>query len=710
MSPVLEPSELLAQEEIIFDPAEVAEDRTELNANAAGLRIKWEGIDWGEAAISAYMADQERGSIPVDFRVPNRTVTIPMIALEEEADSYVAARTSLQKKIALFQREGGWLKREMEDGSVLYLDIVNATLKMGGSTLSAIRQLDVDIEVTLECIPDFYGDEVALDLITETTAAEVARVLQFSAVNAVIKGDYPGRCRIVVTDTQAANQLGLFWGFRSRHYSSAFTAALAYEAEALTNLDTAADAALSGASGGTVVQHTSLLTSWTPVLSTGWLTHTGTYRARARVRSPSGSDVSIRLGYDVGDFVNPTINSTWTFPAADNFYVADLGEIRLDQVPAGTHRWQGHIDAKGAVGGEDVQIDRLWFQPVDEFAGSLRAVQATTFDTISARDNFNNGVDGTLLNTRTADSGGTWATSGGDAVDFRIETSGVHGSAAEGGGGGIVLTRTEVSDADTSSGRWAVLGAANFTNMVVQADFARSSVNPTSWTTQELRRGVLARYVDNSNWVGAFLRVGGASALGIQDSSAAEVLSVVIRVAGTTTVLDTVAFDEAAGSFHTVALRVDATGAYHAYAVRQGNDLGSPLISGYHSALASGGALVNGKPGLYDAYTHSTANTREVDNVVVFVASPEAVIFASQSVEIQTEGAIREDTTGTAYGPVSYVLGDLPRLPPSGLEDRPVEVFVKSSRGDLDQLPDSAIDDLTLQVYGRPSWLFVPEA
>jgi hypothetical protein len=65
----------------------------------------------------------------------------------------------------------------------------------------------------------------------------------------------------------------------------------------------------------------------------------------------------------------------------------------------------------------------------------------------------------------------------------------------------------------------------------------------------------------------------------------------------------------------------------------------------------------------------------------------------------------REDSSGSAYGPVSWVTGDLPRLPPT-VDGGTVEVFIKATRGDVGQLPDAGIDDLSARVFYRPSWLF----
>ena len=89
-----------------------------------------------------------------------------------------------------------------------------------------------------------------------------------------------------------ASQLGLMWHTRGRNYSPAEGAAWALEAEALTPLDTAAEASLTGASGGKVITHESLSTEWTPVLSTNLksgepLTHQGLYNVIVRAYTTS---------------------------------------------------------------------------------------------------------------------------------------------------------------------------------------------------------------------------------------------------------------------------------------------------------------------------------------------------------------------------------------------------------------------------------------
>jgi hypothetical protein len=89
-----------------------------------------------------------------------------------------------------------------------------------------------------------------------------------------------------------------------------------------------------------------------------------------------------------------------------------------------------------------------------------------------------------------------------------------------------------------------------------------------------------------------------------------------------------------------------------------------------------------------------------------FTIAKDAVVYSGQVTELRHDGMFRTPD-GTVYGPISQVLGDLPRLPPSGVEGRAVEVFVKPSRGDLGALADS-LDGFTVQVKYRPCWLSRP--
>ena len=185
-------------ETITLDPAAVAHGRIALEITPW---IAAAGPDWGDAEISAYMADQAVGSSPVDYRIPNRMIKIPLILTDQADAPFTEIRRHLQQKTARFQQEGGWIARTV-DGTSLYADVVNATLHLGGSIFQAFRGFDTDAVLTLECRPDWYGDEISTDAVTGNP---IASVLKSGGSNAVIQGDYPARCRILLSQSTANN-------------------------------------------------------------------------------------------------------------------------------------------------------------------------------------------------------------------------------------------------------------------------------------------------------------------------------------------------------------------------------------------------------------------------------------------------------------------------------------------------------------------------
>lgn len=148
-------------ETVVLDPVEVADARVELDITDF---IGPAGPDWGDAAIEAAMAEAQRGQIPIAFRIPNRQITIPLLLLDWDDTNFDDLRSAVQAKVARFQDEGGWLKRSIA-GDPVYVDIVGATLKLGGGTSQATTSIDPDAVLTLEAIPDFYGDEEEHDLV-----------------------------------------------------------------------------------------------------------------------------------------------------------------------------------------------------------------------------------------------------------------------------------------------------------------------------------------------------------------------------------------------------------------------------------------------------------------------------------------------------------------------------------------------------------------
>lgn len=672
-------------ETITLDPAAVATNRTEVDITPF---IAQEGPNWGSAEIAAYMADLSLGSNVVDYRTPTRTITIPLNLRTVGAVTFNTIRAQLHAKVGLFQREGGWMKRVLSGGVTVYADVVNASLTLGDQWMATHRDAEVGATLTLEVIPDFYGAEDTLALSTIINAGG-----KYRGTITGHDGDGPGRLRIVVTDTEGASYLGMVGCIRQRHYSSAATAAPSYEAEALTPLDTAAIATRTGAMGGgsnNVIRHSNLSTGWTPVLNTNllagtYLTHTGTYAVYARVYSPDVSEtvsVKVRFVWDVGDLVNPEENAEWTLPTASNFYLAPLGIVRLEQGPAGTHRWQGQVQAKGSAGGKDIDIDELLFVNLDEAEWRLQTPLSLTegLAAYSARSEFT-----TEAGAITGDSlavGGTWVGAG-DADDFSVSAG--------------VATRTAVSDAGSGTeihnGRLITASTPTLSNVAARVRFSSTQFYSP---IQERALGLVLRYVDISNFLAVVVSpttgFGGTMSLYVWKreggGTPSQLASAVLP-----TLLD--------GTYYSLKALATATGQVKVWFEDE------LRVSLENTSLATGGALDDGKVGIVDWKPGVGAVTRTYDDFAAWVPSLDAVLHASQSLEIASDGVFREDSTGSAYGPV-VSLGDDPRLSPEGLESRTAELFVRLSRGDLDQLPDSSATDDAFGVvaYHRPSWLF----
>lgn len=420
---------------LILDPAEVAiADRKELDLEKEGLKIRKDpGPDWGDAAITAFIAARNYGAAMIDYTLPPRKITIPLVVSGSAGGgNFDDLRNTLQAKCSRINEEGGWLKRKLPSGKIMYADLFEATLHLSAGWFTEHREVDLEAMLEFQALPDFYGARIDLASFEGTAAA--------SQVNQV-KGNLPGRVDFLVSEKSGNDQLGLGFHFRCQHYSSASTAAWDYQAEALTPLDTAAETELTGASGKTI-RHNNLGIDWTPVLSTNlkagtYLTHLGVYDVFSRVYTTSEEPPWLRLLYDVGDTIAPSANPQKQLPGSGNFYLVYLGQINLRALAVGTHRWQGIIQGRGAVGGENVYVDRLWFFCADENTGILTAPLGTFgvgSGTYKVRDDFNQ--TGNLTGLAAAVGGTYVALTNSDAAPDFVAGSGV-------------LTRSSTSDTGT---------------------------------------------------------------------------------------------------------------------------------------------------------------------------------------------------------------------------------------------------------------------
>lgn len=669
-------------EQVILDPDEEIDDRYEFDISDL---IGKDGIDWGDAAVEPYKADVERGSIQVDYRIPNRVVTIPLRIKDEEGGlTFFEARRALQQKAALFQDEGGIIKRVASDGGVQYGIVETATLSLSGGWQQAHRDVDADGHLIVETLPDFMGPEETLDTITVTTQNFIASKLKKSAVDAIIKGDYPGRFRLTVSEGSSKDRKGMFGALRSRHYDSASTAALVYEAEALTAVD-GANGSLTDGSSGVLFNTSPAIWSTmfnTNILSGGaLLTHVGTYEVLLRSYA-SASGAKFRFTYDVGDLILPSVNDIVDVPIG--YQVISLGQITLRRAPIGTHGWSGAVQVLGN-GAANVAVDKFVLKPLDEAA--WRAAAETTLDlglgTYIAYDPFDQSAG--ALSAKTAPKGGHWGEFG-DPDDITVSGIGT-------------AVRTALSDTaggNIKNGQVCVLDGSS---TIAVGTFSTKITVPAS---SNGLTGLVMSFVDINNFIAVLVNNGAAGpalyfakvkagAMTIQPGN-----QIIFQPISVATPMIVKASKTAAGLL---------TGSVEIPGV-----IGEQSFSFSDADFATGGTLDDGKIGIMDYWPEAVAASRTFYEYSAGVTLTNAVLFSGQDAEIRTDGVFREAATTSLLSEL-IVDGDLPRIPPSGLEERPVELLFSLSRGNYDDQQDIiGPDSCSLVPKYRPSYMTVASA
>jgi len=703
-----------------FNPNVIVGTHSQLDLNSGPIRVDQAGIDWGDAAITAFMAEQGRiGASPVDYLIPNRTIVIPLAVFTDELSgvTYDQAKRMLTAKIGRIQAEGGVLKRTTDTGaySPIYADIVDAALNFP-DVWGETAEFETNVRLTLTALPDFYGQEITLDTVTSTAFGDFGGVLQQNGSQAFIAGDFPARTRIVVTNgAGGAEQHAMFGGFRSRYSPPQDGSHTAYRNAAPLILDssnlyagtiltTLVSTGLTGATNGTAGRQQGLAQgTWVPVVDLAvphvpslWdnLTHIGTYRVLARVyttngNAPGSSDppILLRLAWSTSPAPYKTINPMVQIPGSQAFFIMDLGQVILPQLPGQPNNpstWAASIQAYGTPGlsAKDVYIDRLWFVPLDEgswfptappllVTGVQPLVGSDTFDTMTA---------GAGVNGRTAASGGTWSSSGGTGDLVAVAQP-----------NGFALTRTTVSDGpgNPTAGRFAVL-SYSATNVEVQCDFYFGGAL-TSATF--FNQAIFARYNAGKSCILVASYSNGAAALNLW----------VAYGAGLVAQLGSAPILNYHDTWMTLNLRVLFGGQAFGQLFTRGGQSPIVVLQGWHQELANpSGSLATGNVGINDHAPGTGAASRYYDNFSVRSANSDAVLAAPSGAgpaELRSDGFFRDGI------PMSRRTGDYPRLPVSGLEGRPVEMLLKTSRGDLASVADSGFDPFTAQVNYRPCWL-----
>ena len=678
---------------ITLDPPAVAVNRTRLALSGAltfGLIDVMEA-DYGNAEVEQFLSARRYGEIPVGHRLPNRTVEYGLRFQAVSGAGVGVGIRAVQRKVATFQAEGGWLGRTLaprtagEWGTdVLYADVVDASLSLPSDWMAQRQEVYLDARLTLTVLPDFYGAEVAAGSANSSGENDSVSLL------GTIGGDYPARSRYTVTDTGSLTRKTVWIGSQAATYGTAATEALDYQAEALTPLDQASATAVSGAHGGTAVRNASVGAGWTGLVSTqiltsGHMSHWGNYRLLARCSS--SAEAEIRVEYSVGDALARRKNSPAVIPAGTSaFYLRDLGEIRIPRAPVGSQRWEGRISARATGGSASVDVDKIYLLPMESLSITSQRSDPSYFytpDSYLGRDSFADS-SGTV-EASSLDVGGTWAKAGAGA-SWKYTGD---GRAAGGTASGAIYYRAS--------------SAGSASDSYVEARFSFSLI-PTGSTDDAV--GLLTRYAGTTNFAAAYLN---PNPEGTDPADGSE--AIVGFVAGSAG--RTASFPITAGREYSLATAVTSNGVYRVWAWEEGRERPtSPLVVGYASALATGGSAASGSVGFYSSGNFNaglSSGSATIDDWYAYVPNADAAVLSGRALSARHDGAWRQAAGADVYAP-ALVTGNYPRDPVAGIEGRVTRTLVVASAGDLDDEPDLTPTAWNVTRHYRPTYLFVPEA
>jgi hypothetical protein len=645
----------------------------ELKADPPKAKPEWIAGADSEWATLRGEPNHENREFVMKLRIPATAAANMDAAL----DLVASIRDKLRKAsrqtdgIALVWTPNGSARSRTFD--VLHGEITELPIDKDGEGGQWFKGLPI-FALTMTAKPAWYDT-------TETLTSTSTAALPVGTIDVTgVGGDIPALARLIVTDNATQSRRDVEWGLENRNYNAGLSFIIDSDSMTLlTGTQTTRTGAYDpNATGNNIIRAAAVLPSPTAVCATGAQSHIGTFRIWARCWVNT-SEQRVRLAWRYGD--NRYTNNTWaTPPLATGWVEIDLGTITIPTVLAGTQTWDGRIEVyDGGTGGLSLDIDYLRMTPAGEGYGRARSVFAYAAGTVAGYDNFS-GLGTSVLNARVATLGGTWATSGA-TTDFVGFTHAV---------GGPLITRATTADAGA---RYAILGATNYTN--VEVSYLTSLSAQPDFTGGFMEQTVLARYVDASNWAGLFL----------YRTTTNHSLSLVVNVAGSLETVDLkYKIAPYAGLILTIVVYTSGV------VVGRMSDASGNLLQelyAVHSALATGGALATGKPGLREttSYTGGSTTTRYYDSFQVATpAAEQVVINSTRSIQFRHDDTIRLDSTGAIYGrPQSYRGGRF--LVPPGSS----RIAVASRRVDLAAGPaDNITDSTTLQVGWRARGLVVP--
>jgi hypothetical protein len=800
-----------------LDPDAAIDGRTMLDLNSDELSIKVDqaGIQWGDTTSTNQEAQQgDYGSGIAARQYPNRTVTIPLFIgarFDDTLATHEAARTALRQKVGTIKRTGvGVIKRQRLDGPAMYADIVDATITGLNDQWGETGGIET-CTLQLECLPDFYGDEVESNAIFPPHSC-VATVISQGIAN-------------YITTPNFETGLGFSWTASKPTGWSHITSG--------GSLTTASPSPSAPVGGPQAMSVTATGANRGAVLNNGVLP-AGDYTFSVYVMSASGNtDVTLAAGNDSTAATETDTATTGAWQRFSCTFTADgtsqvftsitlggSGVLYVDacQLAAGDALgdyvdgdhggvWAGSAGvsetyAFAMVAGDLPARTRIVVEDtaVNPLHGALWGLQSTYLP-----ENPNDPTAALELaaNTMTPLNGTATAT-----VAGTISSSAMKYTALGLGGAWVPILATTLVSGDrplTHQGTfrvWARVLASAASQMrlawgagSLAAPIVNDMVTPLTnqWCLVDL--GVVR--IDppsdgsGSEWFGVINRLdagagtttsideiymqplddgaGQLSSITLPNPTLSSAQKVPTAAAQTTTSGDlnwTIDLDQAdlasmsgtttnpsnttqqlqltgfgfalpAGATIAGVTAIITTNASVPLTLTSaklivggtagGTDHGGSFFGSGAKTLTLGSSTDLWGEALtrsnVDASNFGIALSYEIDGVVPyslevvqveltvyyftgtgFPTDQDAVVYSEQTCELATDGMTRVNNNGAIPGPITNQIGDIPRLPPSGLEDRPVRLFLRMTESDFNTLPDS-VDSFSVTVYWRPTYI-----
>lgn len=676
-------------ETITLDAPEFIDFREELNLDELGLRVR--DSEWGDAEQEVFLIRQEFGEIPADRHPPNRQVTLKLRVATEGTVSLAEAAYKLQQKVGTLQREGGWVKRTMTtDSGFKYsvgFEVHKAVLGGLHGWMMAHRDTAPEVTLVMEVSPYCYADT---EIEGEEIIQEADREIEYKIEKA--PGTAPGKLRIRVKNLGATDWLGLIHDVEQVDERTA-TNRLVYQAEAMTPLGTAVEAAKTGASNGKVIKagvstfggQQAVLES--KIKATGLdLTHIGGRRLLTRLYNTSSTAENMYVFVEwralSGEWEK---NDPVTVEVAPGWNIVDLGEAIAEQAQLGEQVWQFRV----IIGANKVYSDYLEF---DKFYILTQRQYMRLRKGVSVNIPTGYKIDGQPSPVGIA----------GEALNGKLMTT----------GGGKYET------SGSAKGDFVLSGTSElFSAKIIRSQKEDLEPRKALISAPLLKDGILAIGLQMYYWYTALegtghqhtfqmFMQGGAVEAGValyKESSG----STRIRtwIAGTNVevavFVENTIFSESGLFWPTLYLGCIGSKAFFW--------TGSPFKN-EPTIIADLKSSAEGKVGFGDYSPKKLNQETDIMSIAAWVPDSDTLVHAGKYLDVSTDGSFRQDKEKDVWGYVPLDEGFHPRLHPSGLEERTIQGLVLPSLGDLEKYSDAGTPKLSSKSFYRPAYHFASEA